>query len=85
MPDRPGDLAALLANDLEPAALRLCPPVARLRERLRRAGAAAVGMSGSGPTVFGVFPGLRQARAALERAAFEAPVWARVAVAAKAG
>jgi len=82
---RPDALATLLVNDLEPAAVRLCPPVARLRERLRKLGALAVGMSGSGPTVFGVFPGVREARAALERAGFEAPVWARVALAAEAG
>jgi 4-diphosphocytidyl-2C-methyl-D-erythritol kinase len=48
-------------------------------------GALAVGMSGSGPTVFGVFPDVRKARAALERAVFEAPLWARVALAAEAG
>ena len=60
-PDRPGVLASMLENDLEPAAVRLCPPVARLRERLRKLGALAVGMSGSGPTVFGVFPDLQQA------------------------
>jgi 4-diphosphocytidyl-2-C-methyl-D-erythritol kinase len=84
-PGRPDVLAPLLENDLEPAAVRLCPPVARLRERLRKVGALAVGMSGSGPTVFGVFPNLRQARTALESAAFEAPVWARVALAAEAG
>jgi 4-diphosphocytidyl-2-C-methyl-D-erythritol kinase len=83
--DRPDALAPLLENALEPAAVRLCPPVARLRERLRKVGALAVGMSGSGPTVFGVFPDVRQARTALERAAFEAPVWARVALAAEAG
>jgi 4-diphosphocytidyl-2-C-methyl-D-erythritol kinase len=82
---QPDALATLLKNDLEPAAVRLCPPVARLRQRLRKLGALAVGMSGSGPTVFGVFPGVRQARAALERAAFEKPVWARVALAAEAG
>jgi 4-diphosphocytidyl-2-C-methyl-D-erythritol kinase len=84
-PDRPEALAPLLENDLEPAAVRLCPPVARLRERLRKVGALAVGMSGSGPTVFGVFPDLRRARTALGRAAFEAPAWARVALAAEAG
>lgn len=83
--NRPDALAPLLENALEPAAVRLCPPVARLRERLRKAGALAVGMSGSGPTVFGVFAGLREARAALERAAFEAPLWARVALAVEAG
>jgi len=83
--DGPGALAPLLANDLEPAAVRLCPPIARLRDRLRDVGAVAVGMSGSGPTLFGVFPDVEAAGAALERAAFAAPVWARVAVAAKSG
>lgn len=51
----PEALAGLLRNDLEPAALRLCPVIARLRERIEGAGAVAVGMSGSGPTLFGVF------------------------------
>jgi 4-diphosphocytidyl-2-C-methyl-D-erythritol kinase len=54
-----GDLAPalgdLLINDLEPAARRLCPPVARLIERLSEVGAIGVSMSGSGATVFGVF------------------------------
>jgi 4-diphosphocytidyl-2-C-methyl-D-erythritol kinase len=53
-----GDLLAILCalrNDLEPAAVRLSPEIARLRERMRALGAAVVGMSGSGPTVFGVF------------------------------
>jgi len=82
---RPGALAPLLANDLEAAAVRLCPPVARLRGRLSRLGAGAVGMSGSGPTLFGLFPGVEAAREALDRAGFEAPIWARVAVTTKSG
>ena len=48
-----------------------------LREALREAGALAVGVSGSGPTVFGVFGGEREAGSALGR--LGAPVWARVA------
>lgn len=48
-------LGELLINDLEPAARRLCPPVARLSNRLREAGSIGVSMSGSGATVFGVF------------------------------
>jgi len=48
-------LGELLVNDLEPAARRLCPPVARLADALRDAGAIAVAMTGSGATVFGVF------------------------------
>ncbi len=77
-PGRPG--LPPVRNDLEPAAVRLCPPIARLRERLRRLGAEAVGLSGSGPTVFGVFPDRGSAERALARAGFEAPIWARVAV-----
>ena len=59
-----GALAARLHNDLEEPAVRLCPPIARLRAQLRAVGARAVGMSGSGATVFGVFAD----RAAAERA-----------------
>lgn len=61
-------LEELLRNDLEPAATRLCPEIGRLRERMRKAGARAVGMSGSGPTVFGIFgdvAGAERARRAL--------------------
>jgi len=48
-------LAELLENDLEPAAVGLCPRIEELREAIEGAGPVAVGMSGSGPTVFGVF------------------------------
>ena len=68
-----------LENDLEPIAVRLCPPVARLRERVRASGARAAGMSGSGPTVFGLFDSTSAAEVALARVNFEAPTWARVA------
>ncbi len=68
-----------LENDLEPIAVRLCPPIARLQRQIRAAGAQAIGMSGSGATVFGLFESAKAAERALEEAAFEAPVWARVA------
>lgn len=55
----------LLVNDLEPAAIRLCPPVGRLLGALRDAGASRVSMTGSGATVFGVF----DSKAAATRAA----------------
>jgi 4-diphosphocytidyl-2-C-methyl-D-erythritol kinase len=74
----PGDLLAILCavrNDLEPAAVRLCPEIARLREHMAALGAVAVGMSGSGPTVFGVFRSEAEAEHA-ERA-FGAPPPAR--------
>jgi 4-diphosphocytidyl-2-C-methyl-D-erythritol kinase len=55
-PDDSNDrLRALLLNDLEPAATRLCPLVAKLREELSQTGALAVGMSGSGPTMYAIF------------------------------
>jgi 4-diphosphocytidyl-2-C-methyl-D-erythritol kinase len=74
-----------LGNDLAPAAERLCPAIAPLRERLRALGARAVALSGSGPTLFGIFADGEEAAEALARAAFPPPVWARVAQAPKAG
>ena len=47
----------LAVNDLEPAARRLCPPIEAALREARAAGAAHAMVSGSGPTVFGVFPG----------------------------
>ncbi|MDJ0849772.1 MAG: 4-(cytidine 5'-diphospho)-2-C-methyl-D-erythritol kinase [Myxococcota bacterium] len=73
----PRALPALLENDLEGPALGLCPAIGELRERLRGAGALAVGLSGSGATLFGVFPGPQAAEAA--RQGFAGPCWARVA------
>ncbi len=49
----PADLAAGLANDLQPAALSLRPELAETLERLRAAGALGAQLSGSGPTAFG--------------------------------
>ncbi len=64
--------AALLANDLEPIAARLRPAIQRVRSELERLGARAVGMSGSGPTVFGLFRDAEQAQAASKKGRFEA-------------
>ncbi|MEA2444755.1 MAG: 4-diphosphocytidyl-2-C-methyl-D-erythritol kinase, partial [Thermoleophilales bacterium] len=49
------DLAAGLENDLERAALSLRPELAAVLEALRAAGALAAGITGSGPTAYGVF------------------------------
>ena len=68
-----------LQNDLEAPAARLLPEIRQLGERLRAAGAFAIGMSGSGATMFGVFRDQESATAGFRRAAFEAPIWARVA------
>jgi len=45
-----------LENDLEAVAVTLYPVIADIKEELKRAGAYHVLMSGSGPTVFGIFP-----------------------------
>jgi 4-diphosphocytidyl-2-C-methyl-D-erythritol kinase len=74
-----GVLEAALRNDLEPSAARLCPPVPRLRARLGALGAPGVGLSGSGPTLYGVFADRAAAERAAEALRPAAPAWARVA------
>jgi 4-diphosphocytidyl-2-C-methyl-D-erythritol kinase len=56
---RDGSLLAerLLHNDLEAPARSLCPPIGDALADVRAAGAARAMVSGSGPTVFGVFGG----------------------------
>lgn len=86
---RPADLAgtmaddralgAMLVNDLEPLAVRLCPAIARLRDGLQSAGARAVGMSGSGATLFAVFVDRAAAEAARAKLALPPGGWSRVA------
>jgi 4-diphosphocytidyl-2-C-methyl-D-erythritol kinase len=70
-------LAALIENDLSPAAEQLCPPIASLRARLLAEGALAAAMSGSGSAVFGLFAGEDAARSAADRVAGAVP-WAAV-------
>jgi 4-diphosphocytidyl-2-C-methyl-D-erythritol kinase len=47
----------LLHNDLEAAARSLCPPIGEALADVRAAGAVRAMVSGSGPTVVGLFPG----------------------------
>ena len=47
----------LLHNDLETAARSLCPPIGDALADVRAAGAVRVMVSGSGPTIFGLFAG----------------------------
>lgn len=44
-----------LGNDLEAVTIKRYPEIGNIKEELKRAGAAAALMSGSGPTVFGLF------------------------------
>lgn len=55
---------ALLVNDLEPAAISLKPEIGLNKQRLAAAGAGFTGMTGTGPTVFGIFPAEDEARRA---------------------
>jgi 4-diphosphocytidyl-2-C-methyl-D-erythritol kinase len=64
----------LLTNDLEPVARRLRPAIGEARERILAAGARAAGMSGSGPTVFGVFEDAGRAREALSEIRWDSSV-----------
>lgn len=62
--------AELLVNDLEPAARSLRPAIGEALDALRDAGAPLVLLTGSGPTVFGLFESLaaaREAATALDR------------------
>jgi 4-diphosphocytidyl-2-C-methyl-D-erythritol kinase len=56
--------AELLANDLEPAARSLRPRIAEALDALRAAGAPLAFLTGSGPTVAGLFPTLAEAESA---------------------
>lgn len=58
--------AKLLVNELEPAALSLAPEIGRALEAVREARAAHAMVSGSGPTVFGVWWGAEAPRLAAE-------------------
>ena len=82
----PGAAAPVsLHNDLEPAAVRLCPGLSRLREQLVALKPEAWGMSGSGPTLFGIFDSAAAAEDARRRARFPAPAWSRVAATRESG
>lgn len=55
------EVTAILANDLEQVTMEAHPVIARIKERLQAAGALGTLMSGSGPTVFGLFASQRLA------------------------
>jgi len=72
LPPALGDLRAVcevLHNDLEAPAISLLPEITECKRHLLEYGAAGVLMTGSGPTVFGIFTQRRLAIAASEAAA----------------
>jgi len=89
-----GDLAAragalAVANDLAPAAFVLAPGLLQLRRALSRTLGVAIGLSGSGPTLWALYPSIGAAReaaavvdGALDRRDLEAAGAGRPAVAA---
>ena len=79
LPRARGDLIAFLAgerNDLEPAAIKLQPAIARVLMALRQEdGCDLARMSGSGATCFGLFTSSRAAAAAARHLAAARPRW----------
>jgi len=55
---------SIVLNDLERASLRAFPVIGEIKRRLLKEGAAFSLMSGSGPTVFGVFGSVEEAQRA---------------------
>ena len=63
-------------NDLEPAAIKLQPVIARVLAALRKEpGCDLARMSGSGATCFGLFSSARAAAAAARNLSAEQPRW----------
>jgi 4-diphosphocytidyl-2-C-methyl-D-erythritol kinase len=65
--------AAQMVNDLEAPIARHHPEIDQMKTALRRAGALAASMSGSGSTVFGLFQKRRDAVTAVDR--LSGPGW----------
>ncbi len=59
-----GDLVSAVENDFESAWEDVRPEIPGIREELRKAGASAAGLSGSGSAVFGLFRNEAEARRA---------------------
>ena len=74
-PEKMADLALLLRNDLEAVTSSRHPEIAEIKRRLTAAGACGALMSGSGPTVFGVFAGPAAAAAAAAQLASGTGWW----------
>lgn len=67
----------LLVNGLEPVTIKAHPELAAIKGALHKAGAKGALMSGSGPTVFGIFEGPREAKKAANELARPGAWWVR--------
>jgi 4-diphosphocytidyl-2-C-methyl-D-erythritol kinase len=65
------NIVSALGNDLEAVTLRMFPELADIKKQLIRAGAAGSLMTGSGPTLFGLFADLATAQTAYQKMADE--------------
>jgi 4-diphosphocytidyl-2-C-methyl-D-erythritol kinase len=74
-PKTTDEMAALLHNDLERVTVARYPLLAEIKERLLAAGAAGSLMSGSGPTVFGLFACAEKAQSACDEMRQRYPDW----------
>lgn len=63
------EVAATLENDLQEVAEKIHPIIGSIRKELIEQGAVAAQMSGSGPTVFGVFENQNEAQQAAQKIA----------------
>ncbi len=61
------ELSEYLGNVFEPLVERMHPEISRIKEELIKAGAAGALMTGSGPTVFGLFKDSESAKEAAEK------------------
>jgi 4-diphosphocytidyl-2-C-methyl-D-erythritol kinase len=66
-PGKPANLNKLLVNDLETVTMGRYPRIGLLKDELARQGAVGTLMSGSGSSVFGIFPSRRSAQYAWRR------------------
>lgn len=75
-PVRVEEVVRLLHNDLEPVTCARYPVIGEIKRRLLAEGAAGALMSGSGPTVFGLFRSAPDAQRAASRITAERGWWA---------
>lgn len=73
------DVCALLSNDLESVTISAFPVIADIKSRMIQFGAAGAMMSGSGPTVFGIFKSREVAEQALQKFSEDSGWFAAVA------
>lgn len=71
------DIHSLARNDLEDIVIRRFPEIGEIKDTLKRLGAFFSIMSGSGPTVTGIFDSIEKARQAMN--VFPKSYWCRLA------